>query len=103
MSGAMSSATTSHIRPSPQPMTSIEAFTKPSQTSTKSECTIRWTDNNALLSFTDLQRPAIERLGLIQPVGTLQQEISPNVGDGLKDQAAAVWAFESAGLAATSI
>src|SRR3954447_12453645 len=31
-------------------MTSIEAFTKPSQTSTKSECTIRWTDNNALLS-----------------------------------------------------
>src|SRR3954453_9206443 len=29
-------------------MTSIEAFTKPSQTSTKSECTIRWTDNNAL-------------------------------------------------------
>jgi membrane protein len=30
-------------------------------------------------------------------------EISPNVGDGLKDQAAAVWAFESAGLAATSI
>jgi len=32
-----------------------------------------------------------------------EAEISPNVGDGLKDQAAAVWAFESAGLAATSI
>jgi hypothetical protein len=30
-------------------------------------------------------------------------ELSPNLGDGLKDQAAAVWAFEDAGLAATSI
>ena len=30
-------------------------------------------------------------------------ELSPNVGDGLKDQAAAVWDCEDAGLAATSI
>jgi len=31
------------------------------------------------------------------------RELSPNFGDGLRIQAAAVWAFESAGLAATSI
>ena len=30
-------------------------------------------------------------------------EVSPNLGDGLTDQAAAVWDFEDAGLAATSI
>jgi len=33
----------------------------------------------------------------------LQHELSPNFGDGLRVQAAAVWAFEDAGLAATSI
>jgi Domain of unknown function (DUF4326) len=33
----------------------------------------------------------------------LLQELSPNVGDGLRVQAAAVWACEDAGLAATSI
>jgi hypothetical protein len=32
-----------------------------------------------------------------------QQELSPNLGDGLRDQAAAVWDCEDAGLAATSI
>src|SRR3954447_19093764 len=31
-------------------MTSTEAFTKPSQTSTKSECSIRWMVNESLLS-----------------------------------------------------
>jgi len=31
------------------------------------------------------------------------KELSPNFGDGLRVQAAAVWAFEDAGLAATSI
>ena len=30
-------------------------------------------------------------------------ELSPNFGDGLRVQAAAVWDFEDAGLAATSI
>ena len=30
-------------------------------------------------------------------------ELSPNLGDGLRDQAAAVWDCEDAGLAATSI
>ena len=39
----------------------------------------------------------------LPPPPAFPPEISPNVGDGLKDQAAAVWAFESAGLAATSI
>ena len=34
---------------------------------------------------------------------TANLEISPNVGDGLKDQAATVWAFEGTGLATTSI
>jgi hypothetical protein len=32
-----------------------------------------------------------------------RQELSPNFGDGLRVQAAAVWDFEDAGLAATSI
>jgi hypothetical protein len=32
-----------------------------------------------------------------------KRELSPNFGDGLRVQAAAVWAFEEAGLAATSI
>src|SRR2546421_8216217 len=32
-----------------------------------------------------------------------QEELSPNLGDGLRDQAAAVWDCEDAGLAATSI
>ena len=31
------------------------------------------------------------------------EELSPNFGDGLRIQAAAVWAFEDAGLTATSI
>src|SRR5712671_6371563 len=31
------------------------------------------------------------------------EELSPNLGDGLRDQAAAVWDCEDAGLAATSI
>ena len=31
------------------------------------------------------------------------RELSPNLGDGLRDQAAAVWDCEDAGLAATSI
>src|SRR5205085_12254327 len=33
----------------------------------------------------------------------LAEELSPNVGDGLRVQAAAVWGGEDAGLAATSI
>jgi hypothetical protein len=33
----------------------------------------------------------------------VSQELSPNLGDGLRDQAAAVWDCEDAGLAATSI
>ena len=33
----------------------------------------------------------------------LADELSPNLGDGLRDQAAAVWDCEDAGLAATSI
>ncbi len=47
----------------------------------------------------------IERVGKLfkEQQQPLSLEISPNVGDGLKDQAAAVWAFEDAGLAATSI
>jgi transposase len=32
-----------------------------------------------------------------------RHELSPNLGDGLRDQAAAVWDCEDAGLAATSI
>ena len=32
-----------------------------------------------------------------------RDELSPNLGDGLRDQAAAVWDCEDAGLAATSI
>jgi MFS family permease len=40
-------------------------------------------------------RPGAPVLGL--------KELSPNFGDGLRVQAAAVWAFEDAGLAATSI
>src|SRR5689334_6137259 len=32
-----------------------------------------------------------------------RNELSPNLGDGLRDQAAAVWDCEDAGLAATSI
>jgi hypothetical protein len=34
---------------------------------------------------------------------SLTDELSPNFGDGLRVQAAADWAFEDAGLAATSI
>jgi hypothetical protein len=33
----------------------------------------------------------------------IEEELSPNLGDGLRDQAAAVWDCEDAGLAATSI
>src|SRR4051794_14664715 len=36
-------------------------------------------------------------------VKTAESELSPNFGDGLRVQAAAVWDFEDAGLAATSI
>jgi hypothetical protein len=36
-------------------------------------------------------------------VYALAAELSPNLGDGLRDQAAAVWDCEDAGLAATSI
>src|SRR5271165_723653 len=35
--------------------------------------------------------------------GQPRSELSPNLGDGLRDQAAAVWDCEDAGLAATSI
>jgi hypothetical protein len=38
-----------------------------------------------------------------QYLGSEGQELSPNLGDGLRDQAAAVWDCEDAGLAATSI
>ena len=41
---------------------------------------------------------SIDQLALILAV-----ELSPNLGDGLRDQAAAVWDCEDAGLAATSI
>src|SRR3954453_22048060 len=54
-------------------MTSIEAFTKPSQTSTKSECTIRWTDNNALLS---------SRLARLGPNDTSRQNSANASGFG---------------------
>jgi len=37
------------------------------------------------------------------PAHSLALELSPNLGDGLRDQAAAVWDCEDAGLAATSI
>ena len=37
------------------------------------------------------------------PFDPLTNELSPNLGDGLRDQAAAVWDCEDAGLAATSI
>jgi transposase len=47
------------------------------------------------------------RVGLFKPVHVktlvAQEELSPNVGDGLRVQAAAVWGGEDAGLAATSI
>lgn len=36
-------------------------------------------------------------------VPLLPSQLSPNLGDGLRDQAAAVWDCEDAGLAATSI
>jgi len=51
----------------------------------------------------------IARTRKVQPDGMRFQgmryiaELSPNLGDGLRDQAAAVWDCEDAGLAATSI
>src|SRR4051812_48475929 len=36
-------------------------------------------------------------------IATLDEELLPNFGDGLRVQAAAVWDFEDAGFAATSI
>ena len=39
----------------------------------------------------------------VEPMAALTAELSPNLGDGLRDQAAAVWDCEDAGLAATSI
>lgn len=49
---------------------------------------------------------ASERISVEHVIGRLKRfriELSPNVGDGLRVQAAAVWDFEDAGLAATSI
>src|SRR5438874_10742959 len=48
--------------------------------------------HNAQSRITDLETQLIET-----------KELSPNLGDGLRDQAAAVWDCEDAGLAATSI
>src|SRR3954451_10344227 len=53
-----------------------------------------------LTSFDELRCHG--RRGPAERLARSPDEISPNVGDGLKDQAAAVWPFESAGLAATS-
>jgi hypothetical protein len=39
----------------------------------------------------------------VEEVPRLPSELSPNLGDGLRDQAATVWDCEDAGLAATSI
>jgi hypothetical protein len=49
----------------------------------------------SVLVLIDATLSLIFRLGI--------HELSPNFGDGLRVQAAAVWAFEEAGLAATSI
>ncbi len=46
---------------------------------------------------------SIRRDLLSQSLFLQGQELSPNLGDGLRDQAAAVWDCEDAGLAATSI
>src|SRR5205807_3236903 len=50
--------------------------------------------------------PSISRaiaLEALERTGRSWRELSPNLGDGLRDQAAAVWDCEDAGLAATSI
>jgi hypothetical protein len=39
----------------------------------------------------------------MRPLLATAPELSPNVGDGLKVQAAAVWDWEDAGVVATSI
>jgi hypothetical protein len=48
---------------------------------------------------------ALQALALTGGLGLTASsvELSPNLGDGLRDQAAAVWDCEDAGLAATSI
>ena len=54
------------------------------------------------LMFAKIRLLVVNDLAAIDTV-LQHQELSPNLGDGLRDQAAAVWDCEDAGLAATSI
>ena len=64
---------------------------------------------NVALSFLEIADTcARHTTGMTAPASTTisfmaMKELSPNLGDGLRDQAAAVWDCEDAGLAATSI
>ena len=55
---------------------------------------------NAVIGVTATQGVNFAELDYL---GGYDGELSPNFGDGLRVQAAAVWDFEDAGLAATSI
>ena len=52
--------------------------------------------------LTELAQAGCEKV-FSEQVSSVAPELSPNLGDGLMDQAAAVWDREAAGLAATSI
>src|SRR5271167_4273452 len=58
--------------------------------------------NSAKLSLATIRYPQSWPSDDDPTNGTIS-ELSPNLGDGLRDQAAAVWDCEDAGLAATSI
>ena len=50
-----------------------------------------------------MRYPPHEGIDILRRLLRKGEELSPNLGDGLRDQAAAVWDCEDAGLAATSI
>ncbi len=56
-------------------------------------------DNARLVGYATKPLPAVAD----DSGSGLDTELSPNFGDGLRVQAAAVWAFKDAGLATTSI
>src|SRR3954449_3690741 len=57
----------------------------------------------AAILFLGRRHPNHRANAWFPPLVSHQGELSPNVGDGLRVQAAAVWGGEDAGLAATSI
>ena len=60
--------------------------------------------NSAIKHRLEEVRAVQMRTRQIRPAqGRAPEELSPNLGDGLRHQAAAVWDCEDAGLAATSI